>query len=207
MRRRFLGLDTEWLTGRRVAIAITVVVVLVFLPAIMLQADHPFLLRRNITGWDLFFYSIFAMPVLGVLGLFWCALAVLALTRRVRGTWWMAAPVVAVVACTAVVALFPVPGFDDSREEMDALVAELRAKPPAFESFDPPLQVGALEIDWVDTRIPGEITLDDADASGFVVSGWIHRSGEAAPEDRGESGGSSELTRLDGPWWEFSYRW
>ena len=62
----------------------SVVVVLVFLPAVMLVADHPFLLRRNIEQGDMFIYSIVAVPVLGVLGLFWLALVVMALARRAR---------------------------------------------------------------------------------------------------------------------------
>ncbi|GAA1731148.1 hypothetical protein GCM10009832_11320 [Dietzia kunjamensis subsp. schimae] len=101
----------------------SVVVVLVFLPAVMLIADHPFLLRRNIEQGDVFIYSIFALPVLGVLGLFWLSLVVMALARRARWTWWITAPVVAVLACVSVLVFFPVPGFTESRDEMDAFVA------------------------------------------------------------------------------------
>ena len=208
-RRRFLAVDTAWLSSRRVAIALSVVVVLVFLPAVLLVADHPFLLRRNIEQGDVFIYSIVAVPVLGVLGLFWLALVVMALARRARWTWWIAAPVVAVLSCVMVLVFFPVPGFTESRDEMDALVAQIRADPPerGFQSYDPPRQVGALEISSVDARTPGEVRVSDADSSFFQGSGWIYRDGNGAPATPGEGRESDTLEQIDGSWWKYSYTW
>lgn len=208
-RRRFLAVDTAWWSSRRVAIALSVVVVLVFLPAAMLVADHPFLLRRNIEQGDVFIYSIFAVPVLGVLGLFWLSLVVMALARRARWTWWIVAPVVSVLASTAVVLFFPTPGFTESRDEMDALVAQIRADPPerGFQSYDPPRQVGAVEIRSVDARTPGEVRVSDADTSFFQVSGWIYRDGNGAPATPGEGRESDTLEHIDDSWWKYSYTW
>lgn len=207
--RRFLWVDTAGWTSRRVASALSVVVLLVFLPAVMLVADHPFLLRQNIEQGHLFIYSILAMPVLSVLGLFWLSHVVLALTHRARWTWWIAAPVVAVLASTSALVFFPTPGFSESRDEMEALIAELRANPPerGFQTYDPPRQVGALEISSVGARNPGEVQLADADSSLLRDSGWIFRDSEGSPTKPGEGRESDKLEHIGGPWWKYSHTW
>lgn len=137
-----------------------------------------------------------AILLLGTAGVTWAFLRALPLLRGTRSwsRWSAAVPAVVLGAILAVV-LFPPPGFDDARPQLEAIAQDVLTKPESNESG---VAIEGLDISRIE-RHGGAVYFIEADDSFGTTHGWVY-SPEGSPEGQRHF---AVLEHLGGPWYEF----
>ncbi|MFV9429959.1 DUF1109 domain-containing protein [Rhodococcus aetherivorans] len=141
------------------------------------------------------FIAIPALLLLGVAGLVW-AFRVWSSLRGTRSwSWWTAAAPVVVLGALLVVVLFPRPGFDEARPQLEAIAREILTEPDGVRSG---VEVGGLDISRVE-QLGGAVYFIESDDSFGTTHGWIY-SPEGYLDGQRHVG---SIEHLGGPWYEF----
>ncbi|UTM40123.1 hypothetical protein MX572_26100 (plasmid) [Rhodococcus pyridinivorans] len=91
--------------------------------------------------------------------------------------------------------LFPRPGFDEARPQLEAIAREVLTEPDGVRSG---VEVGGLDISRVE-QLDGAVYFIESDDSFGTTHGWIY-SPEGYPDGQQHVG---SIEHLGGPWYEF----
>lgn len=165
-------------TVRAVCMFAAVLVLAVVSAFLILAADRVPFSGYNVTSADWLLGFLVSGWALAIAGLVWLIAVVAAWRKRHLRTRWLAVPpallAIGVPVVVAIGVILPA-GFDTSRTELEAVVAQARSHPPGWSEnyhYDNPRQVGNLDVWSVSHREDGVVVVSDADSGLF-----FHMSG------------------------------